>query len=55
MTATVPATHPSVLRRLGRTLQGFVLWSHPRGSWQYDVMVALIVLFVLFTPAAWWP
>ena len=38
-------------RRVGRTLKGFVLWEYERGSWQYDVMVALIVVFVLFTPA----
>ncbi|HXE74410.1 MAG TPA: hypothetical protein VNN18_02075 [Candidatus Xenobia bacterium] len=44
---------PSFLRRLGRTLKGFVLWSYDRGTWQYDVMVALIVLFVLFAPSRW--
>jgi len=44
---------PSFLRRLGRTLKGFVLWSYDRGTWQYDVMVALIVLFVLLAPARW--
>lgn len=46
--APTPASWP---RRLGRTLKGFVLWRYERGSWQYDVMVALIVVFVLFTPA----
>ena len=44
---------PSFLRRLGRTLKGFVLWSYDRGTWQYDVMVALIVLFVLLAPSRW--
>lgn len=47
---TEPA-RPSRLRRFVRTVKGFLLWSHERGSWQYDVMVALIVLFVLATPA----
>ena len=34
-------------------LKRFILWDYARASWQYDVMVALIVLFVLFTPRAW--
>lgn len=44
---------PSWLRRLARTLKGFVLWSHERGTWQYDVMVALLGGFVLLAPARW--
>ena len=34
-------------------LKRFVLWDYARASWQYDVMVALIVIFVLFTPRSW--
>jgi hypothetical protein len=34
------------MKYLGR----FVFWDFPRGSWQYDVMVALILGFVWFTP-----
>ncbi|MGH9865538.1 MAG: hypothetical protein ACRD4H_09020 [Candidatus Acidiferrales bacterium] len=30
-----------------------IFWSYERGSWPYDVMVILIVLFVLFTPGKW--
>jgi hypothetical protein len=33
-----------------RTIRGFILWSHERGSIQYDVMVTLILLFVFFSP-----
>src|SRR5581483_758871 len=33
-----------------RTIRGFILWSYERGSVQYDVMVTLILLFVLFSP-----
>ena len=33
-----------------RTIRGFILWSHERGTIQYDVMVTLILLFVLFSP-----
>ena len=33
-----------------RTLKSFILWSHERGTIQYDVMVTLILLFVFFSP-----
>src|SRR5947209_8225845 len=28
-------------------------WSYERGSWQYDVAVVLILVFVLLTPHRW--
>jgi hypothetical protein len=28
----------------------FLLWDYPRASWQYDVMVGLILAFVFLTP-----
>src|ERR1043166_1549851 len=31
----------------------FILWDFPRATWQYDVMVALIVAFVFLTPRDW--
>ncbi len=31
----------------------FILWDYPRASWQFDVMVGIILLFVLFTPREW--
>jgi len=33
-----------------RTIRGFILWSHERGTIQYDVMVTLILLFVFLSP-----
>lgn len=51
MTDPTASPHPSWLRRLARTVRGFLLWHYDRGSWQYDVMVALIVGFVLLTPS----
>ena len=27
-----------------------VMWEYARGSWQYDVLCGLIVLFIAFTP-----
>jgi hypothetical protein len=42
---------PSVpVASVWRTIRGFILWSHERGSVQYDVMVTLILLFVFFSP-----
>ncbi len=34
---------PSGLRR-------FLLWDYPRASWQYDVMVGIILAFLFLTP-----
>ena len=34
-------------------LKRFILWDFPRGSWQYDVMVGLILAFLFLTPRAW--
>jgi hypothetical protein len=33
-----------------RTLGRFLFWDFPRASWQYDVMVALILAFIFITP-----
>jgi hypothetical protein len=35
---------------IGTTLKRFVLWDYPRSSWQYEVMVSLILLFIFLTP-----
>ena len=34
-------------------LKRFILWDFPRASWQYDVMVGLIVAFIFLTPRDW--
>lgn len=31
----------------------FVFWDFPRASWQYDIVVALILLFIFAIPRAW--
>jgi len=36
--------------KLLRGIGGFIFWTHERGTWQYDVMVGLILAFVFFTP-----
>jgi hypothetical protein len=33
-----------------RTIRGYILWQYERGTLHYDIMVALIILFVLFSP-----
>ena len=33
-------------------LQRFILWDYARASWQYDVMVGLILAFIFLTPRA---
>ena len=37
---------PTILRRL-------ILWDYQRGVWQYDVICALIILFIFASPRAW--
>lgn len=38
------------MRTLWRVIVRVVFWSYERGTWQYDLAVAGIVLFVLFSP-----
>jgi len=35
---------------IGRTLKSYVLWTHPRGGFHYDVMVTVILAFIFLTP-----
>jgi hypothetical protein len=41
------------MRALWRGLVRIVFWSFERGTLPYDVAVAVIVLFVLFSPRSW--
>lgn len=41
------------MRALWRHVRPWVFWSYRRGSWQYDVMVGLILVFVFLTPRRW--
>lgn len=38
---------------LGQILSKTFFWSYERGTWQYDVAVILILVFVLATPRHW--
>ena len=42
-----------MLRRFWRLIRPAVFWSYRRGSWQYDIMVGIILLFVFGAPRAW--
>lgn len=33
-----------------KAVKRFILWDFSRGSWQYDVLVGLILVFIFFTP-----
>ncbi|MGH9673072.1 MAG: hypothetical protein ACRD44_07810 [Bryobacteraceae bacterium] len=34
-------------------MKSFIFWEHKRASWQYDVMVGLILAFIFLTPRGW--
>lgn len=38
------------MRTLWRGIVRIVFWAYERGTWQYDIAVVAIVLFVLFSP-----
>jgi hypothetical protein len=40
---------PSLREILSRTF----FWSYERGTWQYDIAVAVILIFALLTPRHW--
>ena len=37
----------------GQILSRIFFWSYERGSWQYDLAVIAILIFVLLTPGRW--
>ncbi|HVZ83794.1 MAG TPA: hypothetical protein VG893_08965 [Terracidiphilus sp.] len=38
---------------MNRILKSYFYWTYPRGSFHYDVMVSLILLFIFITPHLW--
>jgi hypothetical protein len=44
---------PTEMRTLWLILVRTIFWSYERGTWQYDIAVLAIVLFVLLTPRRW--
>lgn len=43
-----------VLRAAGRFFHAAIFWTYARGSWQYDVICAVILAFIFLTPASWY-
>ncbi len=41
------------MHTLWRAIVRTVFWSYERGTWQYDLAVAAIVIFVLLSPRSW--
>lgn len=39
--------------KLWRGIVNTVFWAYERGSWPYDVLVALILIFLFATPRRW--
>jgi hypothetical protein len=50
LNTTILATPAVPVRGIWSTIRSYILWSHERGTVQYDVMVTLILLFVFFSP-----
>ena len=38
------------MRKIWQTVRGYIWWTHERGSFHYDVMVTLILVFIFATP-----
>jgi hypothetical protein len=41
---------PLPMNAVWRTIRGYILWQHERGTLHYDIMVTLILIFVFFSP-----
>ena len=39
--------------RVWQTIKSYIFWTYNRGSFHYDVMVTIILLFIFLTPRAW--
>ena len=38
---------------LWRAVKRFILWNYERATWQYDLLVGLILAFIFLTPRGW--
>jgi hypothetical protein len=41
------------MRTFWRGIVNTIFWSYERGTWPYDVLVIVILIFVLATPRSW--
>ncbi len=42
--------HLAAMATIWRTIVSYIAWTHKRGSFHYDVMVTLILLFIFLAP-----
>ena len=42
-----------MLGKLASAVHRGLFWTYERGTWQYDIMVILILAFIFFTPRSW--
>ena len=47
------AADPQPRRGFKQVLSSYFYWAYPRGSFHYDVMVTLILIFIFVTPHLW--
>lgn len=50
---TTSSAVPQPRRSFSQVLKSYFYWAYPRGSFHYDVMVTLILLFIFVTPHLW--
>jgi hypothetical protein len=48
-----PQTSPSAWAKFKLGIRRAVFWSYERGTWQYDLIVAVILCFIFLTPRSW--
>ena len=41
------------MNKIWHVIRRTLFWSYDRGTWQYDVLVVAIVVFVLLAPRSW--
>ena len=46
-------TDSSLKSRIKLVIRKAIFWSYERGSWQYDVIVLMILAFIFLTPTNW--
>ena len=51
--ASTLAGQSSTKRSLQQVLKSYFYWTYSRGSFHYDVMVTLILVFIFVTPFVW--
>jgi hypothetical protein len=52
-TSSTSGTGSQPRRGAKNVLSSYFYWTYPRGSFHYDVMVTLILLFIFVTPHLW--